>query len=404
MLFKVAWRNIWRNKLRSIVVIASVAIGLWAGMFMISFSYGLYSEHIHDVIQAQLSHIQIHHPAFQEDKMVDYTIDGGNAIIDKWKNDPRVKGIAGRCIVGGMISSTTSSSGVNINGIRPEEERTVSTISNDIVQGSYFSNSGKPEILIGEKLAVKLGVKLKSKVVLTFQAKGGDITSGSFRVAGIYRSKNSTFDELNAYAKFSDISPLVGTGNEVHEIAVLLKEDATFETVAKELRVQYPKLLIQTWKQLSPELELIIDSFYQYMYIFVAIILLALMFGIINTMLMAVLERQREFGMLMAIGMSKPRTFTMIVLETTMLTCIGIPVGLLLAYYSIEYFNKTGIDVSSFSKGLASYGFTTVIHPLLESSYYLPVALMTAGSAILSGIYPAIKALQLRPAQAIRKI
>lgn len=404
MLYKVSWRNIWRNKLRSLVVIISVGIGLWAGMFAISFSWGLYTEHIHDVIQTQLSHIQIHNPSFMADKMVDFTISDGNNIIAALKQDPKVKGVAGRSLAEGMISSPTSTAGVLINGVRPEEEKKVSSIFKDVITGSYLPETGKPEILIGEKLANKLDVKIKNKIVLAFQSKGGDITYGSFRIAGIFRTKNSSFDESNAYVQFDDLAPLLGTGNNIHEIAILLQSDTALNTEAAHLRALYPKLQIQTWKQLSPELEIIVDSFYQYMYIFIAIILLALMFGIINTMLMAVLERQHEFGMLMAIGMNKSRIFRMILFETTMLTCTGIPLGVALTYFSVDYFHKTGIDVSSFSQGLASYGFTTVIRPELETNYYLPVIVMTTCAAILSGIYPAIKALKLKPAESIRKI
>lgn len=404
MLFRLAWRNIWRNKLRSTVLVLSVIIGLWAGMFIMSFSWGLNKEHVKDVIETQLSHIQIHHPDFQEDKMVEYTISNGDVIKEKLKADSRVKGVASRNITSGMISSPSYAAGVMIYGIKPEEEKSVTTILAAVIKGSDFTNEKRSELLIGEKLAEKLGVKLKNKIVLTFQSKSGEITSGSFRIVGIFKTKNSENDESTVYTRFSDLSQLLGTGKDIHEIAVLLKEDAMFEGIAKELTLAYPGLQVQTWKQLAPELQLIVDSFYQYMYIFIAIILLGLMFGIVNAMLMAVLERQHEFGMLMAIGMNKKNVFNMIMLETLMLTSVGIPIGLMITYITIEYFHKYGIDISAFSKGMAKFGYSTVIHPELETTYYFDVALMTAGSAVLSAIYPAIKALKLEPASAIRKI
>lgn len=404
MMLRLAWRNIWRNKLRSIVLTTSVVIGLWAGMFIMSFSWGMYKEHVRDVIENQLSNIQIHHPSFQEDQVVDYTISKGQTISEKLKTDARVTGVSVRNIVGGMISSPTYASGVNIYGIKPNEEKKVTTILTSLTKGNSFTDGTQNEILIGEKLAEKLGVKVKNKIVLTFQQKGGEITSGAFRIAGLFRTKNSMLDESVVYTRFEDLGHLLGTGDEIHELAILLKDDALTQTTAKELSATHPELKVETWKQLSPLLQIVIDSFNQYMYIFIAIILLALMFGIINTMLMAVLERQHEFGMLMAIGMNKPKVFSMVVLETVMLTSIGIPLGVLLTYVTVEYFNKHGIDLSVFSEGMARLGFANIIHPELESSYYLPISLMTAGSAVLSALYPAYKALKLKPAVAIRKI
>lgn len=404
MLLRLAWRNIWRNKLRSMVLALSVVIGLWAGMFIMSFSWGMYKEHVRDVIENQLSNIQIHHPSFQEDEMVDYTISKGEFITEKLKKDRRVAGVSGRNIAGGMISSPIYASGVNIYGIKPDEEKKVTTILTSITKGNSFTDGKKNEILLGEKLAEKLGVKVKNKIVLTFQQKGGGITSGAFRIAGLFRTKNSMLDESIVYVDFQDLGRLLGTGDEIHELAILLKDDALTQIMTQQLRASYPQLRVEAWKELAPFLKIVIDSFNQYMYIFIAIILLALMFGIINTMLMAVLERQHEFGMLMAIGMNKPKVFSMVVLETVMLTSIGIPLGVLFTYFTVGYFNKYGIDLSVFSEGMARLGFANVIHPELESSYYFPISLMTAGSAVLSALYPAYKALKLKPAVAIRKI
>lgn len=404
MLLRIAWRNIWRNKLRSMVLALSVVTGLWAGMFIMSFSFGMYKEHVRDVIETQLSNLQIHHPLFQEDELVDYTIMHGTVISEKFNKDPRVKAISGRNKTGGMISSPTYASGVNIYGIKPDEEKNVTTLLASVTKGNYFTGKKRNEILIGEKLAEKLSVKVKNKIVLTFQQKGGEITSGAFRIAGLFRTKNSQFDESVVYTHFEDLGHLLGTGDEMHELAILLKDDAQTQSMAHELSAAHPELKVETWKQLAPELQLIVDSFNQYMYVFIAIILFALMFGIINTMLMVVLERQHEFGMLMAIGMNRFKIFGMVVLETLMLTSIGIPLGLILTYATVEYFHKYGIDLSVFSEGMARFGFTNVIHPELESSYYLPISLMTAASAVLSALYPAYKALKLKPAVAIRKI
>jgi len=404
MLFKIAWRNIWRNRTRSLVVIASVAVGLFAGMFMMAFFQGAVKQEIDSTVETQLSHMQFHNPAFIDDKDANYTIYNGGAIIDILKKDTKVKAVSGRVITTGMISSSSTAAGVEIHGIIPGDEKAVSSISQDIVEGTYFTGLKKNEIVIGKKLAEKLAVKLHNKIVLTFQSKSGDLTAGSFRIAGIFRSRNSTFDETTVFTQFGDLAGLLGTGNEVHEIAVMLKDGKNAEQVTKMYKKEYPLLLVQTWKELSPQIALLTGVMDQMMYIIMGIILLALMFGIINTMLMAVLERQREFGMLMAIGMNKPRVFFMILLESVMLTCAGIPAGMLLTIGTVGYLAKNGIDLSSISQALSQFGFSNIIYPDLEQSMFIPVILMTAFTAILSAIYPAIKALRFKPAEAIHKI
>jgi ABC-type antimicrobial peptide transport system permease subunit len=161
---------------------------------------------------------------------------------------------------------------------------------------------------------------------------------------------------------------------------------------------------VQTWGEIAPEMGMLTGLMDQMLYIIMGIILLALMFGIINTMLMAVLERQREFGVLMAIGMNKPRVFFMVLLESVVLTCVGIPLGILLTIATVDYFSKYGIDLSAFSKALSQFGMGNVVYPELQTAMFVPVTIMTAITAILSAIYPAIKALQFKPAVAIHKI
>lgn len=404
MIAIVAWRNIWRHKIRSLVVILSITVGLWAGVFMIAFSWGMYKQYIRETVDTQLSHLQLHHPGFEEDREVQYLLSDNLSMMDDIRKDDRVKAATARTVSTGMISSPTTASGVTINGIFPEEENSVTKLGSRIVAGKYLDSAGRSPVLIGKKLAVKLKVNLKNKIILTFQDTTGEIVAGAFRVAGIYQSKNTTLDEMNVYVRSSDLSQLLKVENAVHEVAILLKDDSNVDVVKEKLTKNFPDITIKTWKELAPELELVINSFNEYMYIFVGIILLALTFGIINTMLMAVLERVREIGMLMAIGMSRVRIFFMIMLETIYLALVGGPLGLLIGYFSVKWTGSAGINISMYSEGLAAWGFSSIVYPELDSSYYLPLTLMTVFTAVLSAIYPAIRALRLKPAEAIRKI
>lgn len=405
MLLQIAWRNIWRNKTRSFVVICSIIIGLWAGVFMLAFSWGLYKNNIDDTVFKQLSHIQIHHPSFKVENESKYTISNTDEIIHKLQSNENVASVSSRVITTGMITSPTTASGVKIYGINPELEVTQIGLNENVRQGAYFESGKDSEILIGEKLAKKLKIKVKSKVVLTFTDVENEIVSAAFRVGSLYRSKNISLDEVNVYVQKNQLRKLLGLeASESNEIAILLKNEEQLNSVKAYSASLVSKGKVEDWKELSPELGMVIESFNMYTYIITGIILLALTFGIVNTMLMSVLERVRELGMLMAIGLNKRKIFIMIMLETLYLTLIGCPIGLLVGWLSINFLGKSGINISMFSEGLASYGFSSIVYPSLDNEKYVIVAGMCFVTAILAAIYPAYKALQLNPSEAIRKI
>ncbi len=405
MLFQIAWRNIWRNKARSLVVISSIIIGIWAGIFILSFSWGMYKNNIDESVYRQLSHIQIHHPTFKDESDSKFTITNTDEKIKQFLSDNRIASVSSRVISSGMITSPTTASGVKIYGINPSSEITQIRLNESVREGSYFESGKENEILIGEKLAKKLKVKLKSKVVLTFTSVESEIISGAFRIGGIYRSKNISLDEVNVYVQQKHLQELLELSpSETNEIAILVKNEAQLDSIKKFSIGVVPKGKVEDWKDLSPELNMIIESFNLYTYILSGIILLALTFGIINTMLMSVLERVRELGMLMAIGLNKRKIFFMIMLETIYLTLIGAPIGLLTGWLTVIILGQTGINLSMFSEGLAAYGFNSMIYPALDYDKYAIIVTMCLITAILSAIYPAYKALQLNPSEAIRKI
>ena len=405
MIVQIAWRNIWRNKMRSFVVIGSVILGIWAGIFILAFSWGLYQSNIHDSVYKQLSHIQIHHRSFRVENDPKFSISGTDKILNSLHSDKRILFASSRVISTGMITSPTTASGVKILGIDPSSEAKQTGLNENVINGNYFGSGKDNEILIGEKLAKKLKVKIRSKVILTFVKIDSEMISAAFRIGGIYRSKNTSLDEVNVFVLKDHLRDLLYLKpTESNEIAILLKNEEDLKTVKNYSAGLVPKAKVEDWKELSPELGLLIESFNMYTYLITGIILLALIFGIINTMLMSVLERVRELGMLMSIGLNKRKLFSMIMLETLFLTLIGCPIGLLMGWLSIEFFGEYGINMSMFSEGLSSYGFSTVIYPALDNEKYVIVAVMCLITSLLAAIYPAYIALQLNPAEAIRKI
>lgn len=405
MIWSISWRNVWRNRVRSFVIIIAVTIGIFAGTFSIAFMVGWMNQRVDAAIKTEVSHIQIHHPEYIKTNDIQDFIPNSKAIIDEISKDNNIKAISGRMIINSMIASAETGSGVQILGIDPDSEKKVTDLHEKLIEGKYLEGAKRNPIVIGEKLAEKLKVKLRSKVIITTQHTDGSITAAAFKVTGIFKTVNSMYDEMKVFVRKPDLANLIGLPeNTNHEIAMLLKnndEDAE-KAFADKLRSDYKDTEILTYKQVMPDLALITESMDFMMYIFVAIILIGLAFAIINTMLMAVLERIKELGMLMAIGMNKTRVFFMIVLETVFLTLIGGVVGVIVAYVISKLTHKTGIDISMWAEGLNAYGYDSIIYPVLSLDVALNVTMLVIIVGILASLYPAYKALKLHPADALR--
>ena len=400
-LLMIAWRNVWRNKLRSSIVIASVVLGIWSGLFIMAMVSGMNDQRLSSFINTNLSHIQIHNAGFQENFDKKDTIIGSNTLLKEIDTMNNVTAYAKRLVLQGMASTAHGNYGVKIMGIFPDEEKNVTDISEKLVQGTYLYKLKRNPIIIGEKLANKLGVKVNSKVVLNFQDSNNNTVSTGFRVEGIFKTINSSFDEENVFVKYDDLAPLVSLSGKYHEIAILCDNITETETVKSQIKTNNS---VESWDQLSPELGYAQETMSNFIYIFMGIILLALAFGIVNTMLMAVLERKREIGMLLSVGMDKRKVFTMIILETLFLAFIAALLGVLLSIWTIEYFGRNGINLSAVANGLESLGMGARVFTKLPFAMYVDITLMTLSVALIAAIIPARRALKLNPAEAVKAI
>jgi ABC-type lipoprotein release transport system permease subunit len=278
----------------------------------------------------------------------------------------------------------------------------VTDVPGRVVSGSYFGVERRNPIVIGKRLADKLGIELGRKIVITGQGGDGEISAGAFRVVGVFQTVNSIFDESTVFVERADLARSFALGGEIHEIAVRVRRSGDIEPVARALRHDYPDLDVATWRELSPEVALTNESTQQMNYIFLVIILIALVFGVTNTMLMGVLERTRELGVVIALGMRPGPVFAMVLVETILLSVVGGLAGVALAAASIAGLGHTGIDLSFVSSGLASFGMDKVIYPVMPATEYPWVVLLVIATAIVASLYPGWKAVRLDPVRAIR--
>jgi len=400
---KIAWRNIWRTPLRSLIVIGSIVLGIWAGIFVVAFCYGLNKQRTVSSIESAISHIQIHHPEFRENFESKYSLENSNEIVSTIETEEQVKSFSFRSILFGMINSPVKSNGVQIIGVHEEQEKNVTNLHSKIIDGSYFDVKRKNAVVIGEALAKKLKVRLRSKVVLTFQDKDNNIVSGAFRVCGIFKTQYTKYDETHIFVRNSDLHRLTESES-YHQLALLCYQLDDVESVAISLKKQLNNYEVSDWKQISPELAYADEVMETWLFLIMVIIMLALIFGIVNTMLMAVFERRKELGMLMAIGMNKSKVFILILTETLMLSCVGAPTGMLLGALTVKITSTTGIDLSIVGEGLQSVGLGNIVYPVIDPWFYLFIGVLVFVFTLIAAIYPSKKALKLKPTETIRTI
>lgn len=402
MIGKIAWRNILRNKRRSLILIVSVMIGVIAILLSDSFSIGMMRQMLINQIGADAGYIQIHKKGYQTDPALKNSIVNATAVRSALTRDTSSCNISERLRTFGLVSSAYNSSGVSIIGIVPREEKMVTTIHQYIVSGNYLS--GKPgEIIISTATAEKLRVGLGDKVVIMASRLGGSVGSEACRIVGLFETFDSDFDQTHIYIPLHTAQQMLGAPDRISEFVVNPIDAKRTEAVAAELESHLPSgFEVLTYEQMLPILVMQLQLYDQIIYIFYAIISIALIFGIINTMLMAVMERTHEFGVDMAIGMANRKIFTMILTEAFYLGIIGTAAGLAVSIAIFIPLSHSGWNLAMFSESLKSVGIGTTIYPVLTLSSLINTIVIIPLSAIVGSVYPAIRAVKLLPVEAMR--
>ncbi len=404
-LLTISWRNIWRNRTRSLIIIVAIIVGLMGGIFSAAIRLGAENQRFRESVENQISHIQIHHDQFIANPEARYRIPDGFKLTDELLQHPEIKVASPRTVFDGMVATANLNAGVRIKGVDPETEAKTTYLDDLIVEGTYFTEDGRlPSVIVGRALAEDLRAGIGSRIVLTFQDVEGEIVSASFRIEGLYSVTSKRFEERNVFVHASDLNGLIADDEAVTEIAVVLYDPDKYRFVANELRGTYPGLKIRHWADIDPSLFYALEFLERNLVYLVGIIILGVSFGLLNTILMSVLERVREFGVLMAVGMKKAKVFGMVVVETTMLSLIGGILGLVLSYGLVEYLHRRGVNLAGFGgEGLEAYGFASIIYPEVEPVFYFKIGILVVAFAIIAAVYPAWKAIRLVPAEAVRQ-
>jgi len=403
MIVQLAWRNIWRNRVRSLSVVLAISVGLFGTLFVSAISHGMINRIIRSTIDNNISDIQVHSEEYviSEELSDVFLKEDVQPVIDA--NSGVIESYAYRVRVEAMASSANGSYQVTVLGIDKEREIMVTSIHELIVEGEYFDTETKlKEICVGRKLVEELDVRLGSKIVLSFADVEGNIMYESFKITGIYKSNHSEFDKVTTYVLQEDIIPILKTGtSNFHEAALRVSEDH-LDHVYSNLKQELPGFEVKRWFEINKTLRAMSSMMDLSTFIMITIVLIALIFGVINTMLMVVMERRKELGMLRALGMNNYLIGRMIVLETVFLSIIGGVLGNALTLFAVKWFGSRGIKYESAAEGLEQMGMGDTLYPELAVQTYLAITLLILVTALIASIFPVRRVFRQNIAETLR--
>ena len=404
VLSRLAWRYLWRNHRRTIIMLSAIAIGSWAMIFMTALTRGMVDQMIADGISVLPGHVQVHNPEFLNDPSVANRITTSDDILARKFDTTDFKAWASRVRVPAIVTSERESRGVTLLGIDPAAEREFSFVSYEDVEGRFLESPEDNGIVIGRKLADTLETRVGKRVVIMSQDPDNEIADRGFRVVGLFEASMPAFEESFVFVGKAAAQKMLRIGDATTEI-VFLGEDyrdveSTYESVVAAVD---DSLDVQRWYDIDTYLGTMVKVMDGFVLIWVVVIFLALSFGLVNTLVMAVFERVREIGLMLALGMKPSNILVQIVIESMFLLAVGLAIGNLLAVLTIQPL-QGGIDISVVAEGMEMMGASSVLYPKLYLSDLVLANVVVLILGFFASLSPAWRASRYEPVEAITKV
>ncbi len=404
VLSRLAWRNLWRNHRRTLIMLLAITLGTWAMIFMTALMRGMVSQMVSDGISALPGHVQVHHPDYRDDPSIANLINVpdsevverfGNAGFPQWASRVRVPAV---------ITSEYDSRGVTLIGVDPALEDGMTFVDYDAVEGRFLESVDDKGIVIGRKLAKTLNTQVGKRVVVMSQDPDNEIADRGFRVVGLFTASVTSFEEQFIFAGKATTQNMLRIGDQVSEIAVLGEDYRDVEAeYEKTLELINDGVEVQRWTDIDRFLGTMLGVMDGFVLVWIVVIFLALSFGLVNTLVMAVFERVREIGLMLALGMRPINILVQIILESLLLLAIGLALGSALAWAAVQPI-KDGIDVSIVGEGMDMWGMSSVLVPELLLSDVILANVVVLILGFFASLSPAWRAAQYEPIEAITKV
>jgi putative ABC transport system permease protein len=415
-LIQFAWRNLWRNRRRTFITMTAIAFGYVMLLFVACLMAGLRWQMIENGTSLVMSQIQVHAPGYYPSRSIQKTLGGRhgtdvNVLLTAVTADRRVYAAARRVYGYGLLSAAHRSAGVELMGIVPDEEPKITVLNSQIIKGEYLTARIPKGVVLGDNLASTIGIELGAEIVLLTQAADGTMGNDVYTVVGMF---HTGFDEVDRGLVLMSVSALQDLLHlapaRIHEVGIKLNDITTATTVAAALESQLGKTFpvrVRAWPELAPELAGYVQFNRGVTFVLFFIFFLMAVIGVMNTMLMAVFERTRELGMLMALGMRPIQIVGLILAEAAGLAVASLVVGAALSVPMLWYLQVHGLDLGGSTGAVVSLAGVVVGHLWYgrqDFAAYVEAAVGLALTALLSALYPAWRAAHFRPTEAIRKV
>ncbi len=403
LLLELAWRNLWRNKRRTTVILFALVLGVWAMIVMSAFMRGISLQIVEDTVNNLTGHIQIHHHNYLDDPVIDnsFTTDEGklqsllsSLQVEKWS--PRIR-------LPAVVSSERDSIGLTLVAIEPQKESSISFIGTAVTEGRMLRDATDPGVIIGRKLAERLETGLGRRVVIMSENAQDQISDRGFRIVGIFDAPLEATETGVIFAGRAVVSKLLDMGDSISEIAIRLDDIENADGVSQHLSRELSGLDVQPWHGVAPLARLTVEIYDSFHIIWHLIVFLAMGFGIINTLLMAVFERTREFGLFQALGLRPRFIMSQVWLEAVLLLAVGLAAGNIFSWLTIIATGE-GIDVAAFAQGLEMANLSNVIPFIIVAEDLILANMVVIVLGLVTSLYPAWRASRLVPADAITRI
>ena len=404
VLTRLAWRYLWRNHRRTIVMLGAISIGVWAMIFMTALTRGMVDQMISDGISVLPGHVQIHNPEYLDDPSITNRISLTETELQSRFSDAGFVAWASRVRVPAVITSERESRGITLLGIDPIAERDVSFVDYDKVDGRFLESPDDSGIVIGAKLADTLETEVGKRVVLMSQDPDNEIADRGFRVVGLFHANMETYEDAYVFVGRDAAQKMLRIGDTTTEVFFFGDDyrnvEPTYEKVAAAVD---ESIQVNRWSEVDTYLGTMLRVMDGFVLIWVIVIFLALSFGLVNTLVMAVFERVREIGLMLALGMKPASILGQIIIESMMLLAVGLLIGDVLAWLTVKPL-ESGIDISIVAKGMEMFGASSVLYPKLYLDDVILSNIVVLVLGFLASLSPAWRASRYEPVEAITKV
>lgn len=412
MSVQICWRNLWRNPRRTLIILTAIVVGIISMIVLSAFGRGMMEGMVKNSIDNLVGHIKIQNPQYRIDPAIDNRIEGTKTIAATLDElIPKNSRLVTRLRLDGVLSTSREHAGVMIVGIESKAEKGVSFIGRPLFQGKQLDPEDTHGLLIGQGLLERLDLEIGKKVVVLSQDVDGEGQSRAFRIRGSYRTELRDTEKRYIFINLGAFQEMVRAPDSATEMAITLGLDDTYQTdeiatLVQKIngRLEGETLEAVGWRQMLPAIAAYIDMFDIYMLIWFVVVFIAMGFGLANTVLMAVYERMREFGLQRALGMRSSGIVKTVMIEVLLLLLIGMAAADILSFLLVEVVFKSGIDLGSFGAGIEMWGISRVIHPVLDIGDIIMANGVVAVLGLLVGLYPALQATKFTPIETMRHL